>query len=550
MLSHVLDMPMSKIRVIKPHVGGGFGARSETLNVELIAALLARKAKGCVRLVLSREETFITHRGRPETDIRLKIGLKKDGRITGVECECVQRGGAHSGYGIVTILYSGSLLYAIYDLRNVKYVGRRVLTNTPPCGAFRGHGTVNVRFAFENLLDQMAGELGLDPLDLRRANYLAAPTFTDNDLMVNSYGLPDCVDWVERQSGWKTRKGRLPRGKGLGFACSHYVSGASKPVNPTGEPHATVKITLGFDGCVTVLSGAAEIGQGSTTMLAQTVAEVLGLDLARIRVVTGDSDLVPKDNGSYSSRVTFMVGNAAIEAARNLKAILLAAAARKLEAQPDEVECLGEFYCAGAQDRGLTFDEVVTEALRDAGTITVTGNYSTLPESHGGRKYLGAAIGGTMAYSYSAQVVEVSVDEETGVVTVDRVWVAHDCGKALNRLTVEGQVQGSVWMGMGQAMSEETAYHDGLMLTANMLDYRVPTIKDSPAIEVGIVESNDPHGPFGAKEAGEGSLAAFLPALVNAIDDAIGIRFHDLPVTPDRVFAAIRKRRRAGGAGP
>src|SRR3954463_1525072 len=548
MLSHVLDMPMSKIRVIKPHVGGGFGARSETLNVELIAALLARKAKGCVRLVLSREETFITHRGRPETDIQLKIGLKKDGRITGVECECVQRGGAHSGYGVVTILYSGSLLYAIYDLRNVKYVGRRVLTNTPPCGAFRGHGTVNVRFAFENLLDRMAGELGLDPLDLRRANYLAAPTFTDNDLMVNSYGLPDCVDWVERQSGWKARKGRLPRGKGLGFACSHYVSGASKPVNPTGGPHATVKITLDFDGCVTVLSGAAEIGQGSTTMLAQTVAEVLGLDLARCRFITGDSDLVPKDNGSYSSRVTFMVGNAAIEAARNLKAILLAAAARKLEAQPDQVECLGEFYRAGAQDRGLTFDEVVTEALRDAGTITVTGNYSTLPESHGGRKYLGAAIGGTMAYSYSAQVVEVSVDEETGVVTVDRVWVAHDCGKALNRLTVEGQVQGSVWMGMGQAMSEETAYHDGLMLTANMLDYRVPTIKDSPAIEVGIVESNDPHGPFGAKEAGEGSLAAFLPALTNAIADATGVRLNDLPVTPARVFAAVEKRRRASPA--
>jgi 4-hydroxybenzoyl-CoA reductase subunit alpha len=551
MLAQILDMDMSRIRVIKPHVGGGFGCRTECLNVELIAALLARRAGGCVRLVVNREETFITHRGRPQTDIRLKLGLRRDGRITAVECECIQRGGAHSGYGVVTILYSGSMLYAIYDLHNVKYIGKRVLTNTPPCGAFRGHGTVDVRFAFESLLDQMAHELGLDPIAVRRANYLTAPTFTDNDLMVNSYGLPQCVDWVEQASGWKTRKARLGkdqlgRRRGLGFACSHYISGASKPVNWTGEPHATVKIKLDFDGSIVVLSGAADIGQGSTTLLAQTVGEVLGLDLTRIRVVTGDSEVVPKDNGSYSSRVTFMVGNAAIEAADNLKRLLVAAAARKLEAKPDEIECLGEVYRAGAQDKGLTFNEVVTEALKDTGTITVTGNYSTIPESHGGKKYRGAAIGGTMGYSYSAQVVEVSVDEDTGVVNVDKVWVAHDCGKALNRLTVEGQVQGSVWMGMGQAMSEETGYHDGLMITGNMLDYRVPTIEDSPPIEVGIVESNDPHGPFGAKEAGEGSLAAFLPALTNAIADAVGVRFDDLPVTPDRVFAALEKRRRAG----
>ena len=496
-------------------------------------------------MMINREETFITHRGRPQTDIRLKLGMRKDGKITAVECECYQRGGAHSGYGVVTILYAGSMLYAIYDLHNVKYIGKRVLTNTPPCGAFRGHGTVDVRFAFESLLDEMAGELGLDPMAVRRANYLTAPTFTDNDLMVNSYGLPECVDWVEQASGWAARKGKLPKGKGLGFACSHYISGASRPVNWTGEPHATVKIKLDFDGSIVVLSGAAEIGQGSSTILVQTVAEVLGLDLSRIRIVTGDSEVVPKDNGSYSSRVTFMVGNAAIDAAQNLKRVLVAAAARKLDAKPEEIECLGELYRAGAQDKGLSFNEVVTEALKDTGTITVTGNYSTIPESHGGKKYRGAAIGGTMGYSYSAQVVEVSVDEDTGVVTVDKVWVAHDCGKALNRLTVEGQVQGSVWMGLGQAMSEETAYHEGLLITGNMLDYRVPTIQDSPPIEVGIVESNDPHGPFGAKEAGEGSLAAFLPALTNAIADATGVRLNDLPVTPDRVFAAMEKRRRA-----
>jgi 4-hydroxybenzoyl-CoA reductase subunit alpha len=551
MLARVLDMDMSRIRVIKPHVGGGFGCRTETLNIELIAALLAKKAGGGrVRMVASREDTFITHRGRPETEIRLKMGLARDGRITAVECECYQRGGAHGGYGIVTILYSGSMLYAIYDLHNVKYVAARVLTNTPPCGAFRGHGTVDVRFAFESLLDQMAGELGLDPFAVRRANYLDAPTRTDNDLMVNSYGLPDCVDWVEAASGWRERRAKRDNGqgvlkKGWGMACSHYISGASKPVNWTGEPHATVKLKLDFDGSIVLLTGAAEIGQGSSTVLVQTVAEVMGLALDRVRIVTGDSDVVPKDNGSYSSRVTFIVGNAAIDAARNLKAVLVAAAARRLDARPEDIECLGELYRAGAQDKGLSFNEVVEEALKDGGTIIVSGNYSTIPESHGGKKYRGSAIGGTMGYSYSAQVVEVTVDEETGQVTVDKVWVAHDCGKALNRLTCEGQIQGSVWMGMGQAMSEETGYHDGLMLTANMLDYRVPTIQDSPPIVTHIVESNDPHGPFGAKEAGEGSLAAFLPALTNAIADATGLRFNELPVTPDRVFAALEKRARA-----
>jgi 4-hydroxybenzoyl-CoA reductase subunit alpha len=438
------------------------------------------------------------------------------------------------------------LLYGLYDLQNVKYSGKRVLTNTPPCGAFRGHGTVNVRFAFENLLDRMAKQLGLDPLAVRRANLLAAPTFTGNDLMVNSYGLAECIDWVEQKSRWKERKGKLPPGKGLGFACSHYVSGASKAVNPGNEPNAIVKIRLDPDGSINVLCGAAEIGQGSTTVLSQTVAEVLGLDLSRIRFITGDSDAAPKDNGSYSSRVTFQVGNAALDAALQLKSILVSAAARKLETQAEAIECLGEVYRAGAQDKGLSLEEVAAEAVKDGEPIVVTGNYSTIPQSHGGKKYLGAAIGGTMGFSYSAQVVEVSVDEGTGIVTVDKVWVAHDCGKALNRLTVEGQVQGSVWMGMGQAMSEEMDYYEGLMLAPNMVDYRIPTIVDSPDIEVGIIESIDPHGPFGAKEAGEGSLAAFLPALANAIDAAVGIRFENLPMTPDRVFQAIERRQRTG----
>ena len=541
MLSRTLGMDKSRIRVIKPHIGGGFGCRTETLNIELIAALLARKARGTVRIVASREETFITHRGRPDQSVKLKIGMAKDGRIAAVECETVQRGGAYSGYGIVTILYSGSLLFAIYDLQNVKYDGYRVLTNTPPNGAFRGHGTVNVRFAFESLVDAMAKELGLDPVVVRRANLIKQMGLTANDLLVNSYGLPECIDRVEQASGWKTRRGKLGPNRGLGFACSHYVSGASRPKHWTGEPHATVNLKVDFDGSVTVLTGAAEIGQGSSTVLTQCVAEVLGVDMGRLRLVASDSALTPKDNGSYSSRVTYMVGNAAIDAARNLKSVLTAAAAKKLGVKPEDVECLGEVYRAGAQDKGMTFDEVVMAALEGTGTITVKGTFDTLPESHGGKKYRGAAIGGTMAFSYAALVVEVFVDPDTAEVRVEKVWVAHDCGKALNPLAVEGQVQGSVWMGMGQALSEGTQYHEGLPVTANMLDYRVPTIVESPPMEVHIVEAADPHGPFGAKEAGEGSLAGFIPALTNAIHDAIGVRVTELPVTPDKLLPLMEK---------
>ena len=433
----------------------------------------------------------------------------------------------------------------------MRYTGTRALTNTPPCGAMRGHGTVNVRFAFEAHLDAMAAELGLDPFAVRRANLLKAPTFTENDLMVKSYGLPECLDWVEEASAWRDRKGTLPPGRGLGMACSHYVSGASKPVHWTGEPHAVVNLKLDFDGAIVLLTGAAEIGQGSSTVLAQCVAEVMGLDLSRIRVVASDSRVTPKDNGSYSSRVTFMVGNAAIEAAENLKGVLIEAAAKKLDAQPKDVECLGEVYRAASQDRGIDYEDVVAAALEDSGTITAKGTFSTIPESHGGKKYRGAAIGGTMGFSYAAQVVEVSVDPDTAFVKIEKVWVAHDCGYALNPLTVEGQVQGSVWMGMGQAMSEETRFHNGMPIAANMLDYRIPTIVESPDIEVKIVESIDPHGPFGAKEAGEGSLSGFPGAVAAAIADAMGVRVTELPITPDRLMAAIEayeKEQRAGAA--
>ena len=543
LLAECLEMDTSRIRVIKPFIGGGFGARVEALNFEIVTALLAKAAAGKVIMQLTREETFITHRARPQTDIRLKLGMTRTGRMTACECQVVQRGGAYAGYGIITILYAGALLQGLYDIPAIKYDGYRVYANLPPCGAMRGHGSVNSRFAFESLVDRMARELGLDPFAVRRANLLQAPTRTLNDLVVNSYGLAECLDKVERASGWRERLGKLPPGKGLGMACSHYVSGAAKPIHRTGEPHAVVNLRLDFDGGVTALTGAAEIGQGSSTMVAIAVAETLDISLDRVRVIAADTAITPKDNGAYSSRITFMVGNAAIDAAKNLKAILVKAAAKKLEAKTEDVEC-GEVFRIGKGDQSsLPFADVVAAALVDEGAITVKGSFTCPPDFHGG-KHRGGAVGSTMGFSYAAQVVEVSIDDATAQVTVDKVWVALDCGHAINPLSVEGQIEGSVWMGMGQAMCEETRYLEGLPAHASFLEYRMPTFEDSPPIEVHIVESHDPYGPFGAKEASEGALAGFPPALVNAIANALKIDLSEIPVTPDRLMEALIQRRR------
>jgi 4-hydroxybenzoyl-CoA reductase subunit alpha len=544
MLARCLAMDESRIRIVKPFVGGGFGARVEVLNFEIITALLARAAAGKVLTQLTREECFLTHRARPQTDMTLRIGMRRDGKITACALEAVQRGGAYAGYGIVTILYAGALLQGIYDIPALKYDGYRVYANLPPCGAMRGHGGVDTRHAFECLLDRMARDLGLDPFEVRRANLLQAPMRTLNGLTVNSCGLAECLDRVERASGWRDRIGKLPPGKGLGMACSHYVSGAAKPIHWTGEPHAVVNVRLDFDGGITALTGAADIGQGSSTMVAIAVSETLGISLDRVRVVAADSAVTPKDNGAYSSRITFMVGNAAIDAAQKLKAILIEAAARKLEAKPEDIEAIGEvFRVGGGEQSSLPFHEVAKAALVDRGAITVSGTFTCPPEAQGG-KHKGGAVGSTMGFSYGAQVVEVSLDEATGQVTVDKVWTALDCGHAINPLAVEGQIEGSVWMGMGQAMCEETRYLDGLPAHASLLEYKMPTIVESPPIEVFIVESHDPYGPFGAKEASEGALAGFAPALVNAVANAIGIDLDELPVTPDRVMQALIERRR------
>lgn len=579
-LSLVLEMPMSQIRVIKPLVGGGFGGKSEVIPLEIIAAVTARKAKAPVKITYTREEVFWAHRGRPRTLIDIKTSITRDGQITAVKARVVQDGGAYCSYGVVTILYSGALLGALYDIPNIQYDGYRVLTNKPACGAMRGHGTVNVRFAFESQLDELSAKLGIDPAEIRRRNLLKPPCITINGLRVQSYGLPECIDQVVQRSGWNERKGKLGKGRGLGIACSHYVSGAANSIIRSDMPHSTVNIKIDRDGGVVVYTGASEIGQGSDTMTAQIAAEVLGCSLSRVRVIAADTDLTPIDIGSYSSRVTFMAGNATLRAAEELRKQIASAAARKMNCavenlifrqdavlkQADSGEgraTLGSTASVSGRVEGqilrgslqqkrkdegpkdwMTFEEAVVAAIDFHGALTGTGSYAPPAEARGG-KHKGGGVGPSPAYSYSAQVAEVTVDEETGEVTVHKVWAAHDCGRALNPVSVEGQIIGSVWMGMGQALQEEMIWKDGLLMNPGLLEYRSPSAVESPEVEPIIVESIDPEGPFGAKECSEGSLAATIPAISNAIYDAVGIRLHESPFTPERVLAALRAKRSA-----
>jgi 4-hydroxybenzoyl-CoA reductase subunit alpha len=581
-LSLVLEMPMAQIRVIKPLVGGGFGGKSEVIPLEIIAAIAARKAQAPVKITYTREEVFWAHRGRPRTIIDLKTGVKKDGRITAVKARVVQDGGAYCSYGVVTILYSGALLGALYDIPNIQYDGYRVLTNKPACGAMRGHGTVNVRFAFESQLDELALAIGMDPAEIRRRNLLQPPCVTVNGLRVQSYGLPECIEKTVERSGWKERKGGLPKGRGLGIACSHYVSGAANSIIRSDMPHSTVNIKIDRDGSVVVYTGASEIGQGSDTMTAQVAAETLGCSLARVRVVAADTDLTPIDIGSYSSRVTFMAGNATLRAAAEVKRLIAAAAAKKMSCDPEDLAFCGDLVTKKARlgtnavvppaeqsspatvsgrvegqilrgslqqkrkEEGpkdsMTFEEAVVAAIDFHGALTGTGSYAPPAEARGG-KHKGAGVGPSPAYSYSAQVAEVSVDQETGEVTVHKVWAAHDCGRALNPVSVEGQIIGSVWMGMGQALTEEMVWKDGMLMNPGLLEYRSPSAVESPEVEPIIIESVDPEGPFGAKECSEGSLAATIPAIANAIYDAVGVRLHESPFTPERVLAALRAKK-------
>ena len=558
----VLGLPVEKVRVIKPYVGGGFGPKAACSSMELICCLLAQATGRPVKTPFTREQVFLHSRARHKFHHHMTLGVSDDGLFQFLEHEALLEGGAYASFGIATVYYAGSLLGGPYKLPVMKYDGKRATTNKPACGAQRGHGGVIARALFERLVDEVAEALGMDPVELRLKNIMEAGDVTCNELNMSSLGMRECIEAVRDGSDWKTKRGRLPPGQGLGMACGFFVSGAGYPIYRSDTYHATVVVKLTEDGGGVILQTAsAEIGQGSDTAMAMICAEALGVPLEAVRVVSGDSDL-GIDLGAYSSRQTLMTGHAVKEAAENVKAQVMQVMGELLGLDPADLDLSeGKLISkSGAtlhiedlrtryikEHRGwtdnpeggpFTFREASRMAYLERGTIVGTGKYK--PPKLGG-SYKGAAVGTSPAYGCSAQAATVSVDMQTGQISVESIADAHDCGQAINRTSVEGQMQGSVSMGLGEALFEQVQFDkQGRILNANFSDYKIPTAMDMPQMTCIVVESNEPNGPYGAKEVGEGAIMPTIPAILNALYDATGVRFEKLPVTPEEVVMALR----------
>jgi 4-hydroxybenzoyl-CoA reductase alpha subunit len=551
-LAKVLDTPAAHIRVIATPVGGGFGGKTDPFSHEIVACQLSKLTGRPVKIALTREEVFYTHRGRHPVLMWIKTGFTREGDITGCHLRTWLDGGAYGSYGVASTFYTGVINPVTYKIPVYKFEGARIFTNKPPCGPKRGHGTVQPRFALECQLDKAAEQLGLDPAQMRRRIVAEPFTKTANHLTVTTIGLGECIDKVVEASGWRDKRARhgaaagqgarrSPRKRGLGIACSAYLTGAGTAIYWNDMPHSGVLTRADRSGGVAVLCGATDIGQGSDSILAYLTAEVLGLEPKDVHVHPADTSLTPVDLGSYSSRVTLMCGMAAIQAAERLRDAIFAAVARKLEVSPAALVARErKVGVPDDWDKAVPFARAVElgEALH--GVLAFPGSYA--PPKRAG-KYKGGGVGPSPCYSYSACVVELTADEDTGAVELETVWIAHDIGRALNPLLVEGQVEGSVYMGIGEALMEEQIFRKNLHKHPSMLDYKSPTTLETPDIHTILVETDDPEGPFGAKEAGQGPLLPVIPAIANAIHHALGIRIDEVPITADKILKALDLKR-------
>ena len=557
LLGKILDVPGAHIRVIAAPVGGGFGGKLDPFAHEIAACKLSQITGRPVKIACSREEVFYIHRGRHPVLMWIKTGFTKDGDITGCHLKTWLDGGAYGSYGVASTFYTGVINPVTYKIPVYKFEGARVFTNKPPCGPKRGHGTPQPRFALECQIDKAAEQLGLDPADMRRRIVAEPFTKTANHLTVTTIGLAECLDKVVEASGWRQKRPRFMaaarlsetkplwqprRRKGIGVAASAYMTGAGTAIYWNSMPHSGVVLRADRSGSVTVLCGATDIGQGSDSILAYLPAEVLGLDPKDIHVHPADTSLTPVDLGSYSSRVTLMCGVAAIQAAERLKTVIFKAVAAKLGVPAAALVARDRHVGVPDDwDKAVPFAQAVELGESMHGVLAFAGSYA--PPKRAG-KYKGGGVGPSPCYSYSACIVELTVDEDTGTIELDDVWIAHDIGRALNPLLVEGQVEGSIYMGIGEALMEEQVFRKGVHKTPSLLDYKSPTTLETPEIHTFLVETDDPEGPFGAKEAGQGPLLPVIPAIANAIYQAIGVRVDEVPITPDKILKGLDLKRR------
>ncbi|MEO6393365.1 MAG: molybdopterin cofactor-binding domain-containing protein [Pyrinomonadaceae bacterium] len=552
-LTKVLGLAASHIRVIATPNGGGFGGKSDPFNHEVVVCKLAMVTGRPVKVTLTREEVFYCHRGRHPVLMKSKIGVKKNGAITALDFQSFLDGGAYGSYGVASTFYTGALQTVTYEVPQYRFRGLRAFTNKPPCGPKRGHGTPQPRFGLEIQLDRIAEELKLDPAEMRLNNLCPPNSLTANYLRIGSMGLGKCIEKVVEGSDWKNRYRNLPYGKGVGIACSSYICGAGLPIYWNNMPQSGVQLRLDRQGGVCVMCGSTDIGQGSDSILAYIVAEVLGIDPFDIRVITADTDLTPVDLGSYSSRVTLMTGNAALQAAERARELLVKAVAEKLKV-PESNLSLAErrVFDVENPEVGVTFAEAVVLAETKFGTIGTVGSYSP-PASPG--KFKGAGVGPSPAYSYSAAVAEVEVDPETGMITVPKIYIGHDIGQSINPMLVLGQVEGGVYMGLGEALMEEMTYRERRNVVhkfPSMLEYKSPTTLEMCDVVTYLIEDPDPNGPYGAKEVGQGPLLPVMPAIANAVYDAVGVRIDEVPITPEKIMHALREKAKGneGRFGP
>jgi 4-hydroxybenzoyl-CoA reductase subunit alpha len=534
-LGLTLNMSPDHIRVIKPFVGGGFGGKSDGLSaVEFCAALLARHAGRPVKLVCSRDEEFNAARRKHPTQIKMKTGVKKDGTILARKCRAVLDGGAYCSLGPLTTVLMGTFQTLPFRFDHYQYDGYRIYTNKPPCGAMRGHGGPQVHFAQDVQLDMIAEDLGLDPLEMALKNGLQQGDESAAGFKIVSSGFRECLDKVAAESGWqqkrKARKADDDKAYGIGLGCGGFPSGAGFYFNKTTSAHSAVIIKAGEGGGLDVFTGASDIGQGSDSVICQIVAEVLGLSPEDIHLTSADTHLTPPDMGTYSSRVTVAAGNAALNAAKMIKAKILELVSDELEANPaDLIARDGRVAVKGSPDRFITFADTVRlyQKQNSGAPLVAEGSYNS-PDPL------------SPTYSFGAYICEVEVSLKTGEVRIKKFTVGHDCGQPLNPLSVEGQIEGCIGMGIGYAISEQLIFEDGQTLNPSFLGYGIPTADQIPDIIVSHVITDDPHGPFGAKETGEGSLDPAAPAIANAVYNATGVRIKDLPITPEKILKGLK----------
>ncbi len=539
----LLGVDAGRIRIIQPPIGGGFGSKLDIYPFEPIAIFLAKVTKRPIKLVFSREEEFIASPTRQPVLLKLRSGCTRDGILAFRDVETVHDNGAYTSWGATTPFVMMQTISSLYRVPNCNYRTRAVYSNNPYAGSFRGYGNLQATFAVEAHMDRLAEAIGMDALEFRLKNAQLPGEVTPQGMHFNSCGFQDCLRVAAERSDYQ-RKHReycvkwsdgSPIKRGIGMASMLHVGGGAK-IYPSDGCGTILKID--DFAHVTLLTGASEIGQGSETVLAQLVCEELGLPLSAVSVVNNDTDITPWDVGVHASRTTFIAGNSALGAARKAKDKILAAAAAKFAQSAEALDLRAGCVVEKASGKKLIEISKLIRSLHfsDKAELVMTSYYYEPPSKHQDREFRGDV---SAAYAWATQVAEVEVDTQTGIVKLVKVTGAHDVGRVLNRLGIEGQIEGGIVMGQGYALTENLIIKDGLVGNPNFRDYKLVTAPEIPEMDVAFIETMDGEGPQGAKGVGEAPAICVAAAVGNAIYNATGVRITALPFTPENVYRAL-----------